>query len=85
MKGTDVMGSSLSSGRVRCIAFCREDLLKWGDDDLEEDDDVANDGKAKSLTQARDNLLQLVVVAILFNSSAVYRMTPCYWCYLTKV
>lgn len=64
------------------MAFCREDLL---DDDLEEEDDVAVDGRAKSLTQARDNLLQLVTVAMLFNSSVVYRMTPCYWCYLTKV
>ncbi len=63
------------------MAFCREDLL----DDLEVVvEDVAIDGRAKSLTQARDNLLQLVVVAMLFNSSVVYRMTVCYWCYLTN-
>lgn len=67
------------------MAFCKEDLLEWGDGDFEEEDDVAIDGRAKSLTQARDNLLQLVVVAMLFNSSVVYRIAPCYWCCLTKV
>ena len=68
MNGTDVMGSSLSSGRVRCMAFCSEDSLCSGDG--EEEDSV--DGSTKSLAQARDNLLQFVVAAILLSSIVVY-------------
>ena len=64
------MGSSLSSGRVRCMAFWRDDLL--GSCDGEDNDDGR---AAKSLTQARDNLLQLVVAAILFSSIVVYLMS----------
>ena len=62
------MGSSLSNGRVRCMAFWRDDDL-LGSCDVEDDDDGRT---AKSLTQARDNLLQLVVAAILFSSIVVY-------------
>ena len=61
-------GSSLSSGRVRCMAFWRDDDLLGSCDGEDNDDGRA----AKSLTQARDNLLQLVVAAILFSSIVVY-------------
>ena len=43
----------------------------------EEDEEGVIDGRTKSLTQARDNLLQFVVevvAAILFSRSAVYLM-----------
>lgn len=65
------MGSSLSSGRVRCMAFWRDDDLLGSCDGEDNDDGRA----AKSLTQARDNLLQLVVAAILFSSIVVYLMS----------
>ena len=68
------------------MAFWRDDLLLTAglvDDggvfEEEEEEDVI-DGRTKSLTQARDNLLQFVVVevaAILFSRSAVYLMCPC--------
>ena len=48
-----------------------------GDLEAEEDEEDVIDGRrTKSLTQARDNLLQLVVevAAILFSRSAVYLM-----------
>ena len=65
------------------MAFWREDLLGFSDGDLDdEEDDVVIDGRAKSLTQARDNLLQFVVVAaILFSSNAVYLIWPCFYSY----
>ena len=71
------------------MAFWRDDLL-WmvvglvddggGDLEAEEDEEDVIDGRrTKSLTQARDNLLQFVVeviAAILFSRSAVYLMCP---------
>ena len=65
------------------MAFWRDDLLLTAglvDDggvfEEEEEEDVI-DGRTKSLTQARDNLLQFVVeAAILFSRSAVYLICP---------
>ena len=69
------------------MAFWRDALLLLmglADDDcggdLEAEEEDVIDGRTKSLTQARDNLLQFVVVevaAILFSRSAVYLMCPC--------
>ena len=71
------------------MAFWRDDLwlllmvvglVDDGGGDLEaeeEDEEDVIDGRTKSLTHARDNLLQFVVevvAAILFSRSAVYLM-----------
>ena len=56
------------------------DDVGGGDLEAEEEEEDVIDGRTKSLTQARDNLLQFVVVevaAILFSRSAVYLMCPC--------
>lgn len=54
------------------MACWSEDLLITSvDGGLEGGDNVA-DGRAKSFTQALDNLFQFVVAVILFSSSTVY-------------
>ena len=70
------------------MAFWREDLMGLVDGDLDDDDeeDDVIDGRAKSLTQALDNLLQFVVVAaILFSSNAVYLIWTCFYSYESSV
>ena len=72
MNGTDVMGSSARSGSVRSSAFWSEDLLvSFSEEELpttaaEEEEEES----MKSLTQARDNLLQFVAVAVMMFSSS---------------
>ena len=75
------------------MAFWRDDLLLLTaglvDDvggvleEAEEEEEDVIDGRTKSLTQARDNLLQFVVevvAAILFSRSAVYLISFTFDC-----
>ncbi len=76
MNGTDVRGSSTRRGSVRSRAFWSEDLLiSFSEDELPTTAAAEEEESMKSLTQARDNLLQFVVVAVmLFSISRVYLM-----------